>query len=140
MNKNFWITLLIICSLQAITAQNNSDILIIDSKHDISISTDAYVKEISIPRGLIKKTRKSLLQQCIDSTRFYNGNCFIVTYYNDNEFVIINKGQDSSDYMRGKIYSLDESEFSKIGAKNRKHKITKSNYYHFENDASKKDS
>jgi hypothetical protein len=114
MNKDFLIILLIFGSLQTLTAQNKSDILIIDSKYDISVSADKLVKEISVPRGLIKKTKISLLQQCIDSSRYYNGNCFKVTYYDDNEFLNIKNGQEPPDYIRGKIYALEESEIQRI--------------------------
>ncbi len=94
MNKNFLIIFLVFGLLQTINAQNKSDILLVDSKYNISISADKFVKEISVKRGLIKKTKKALLQQCIDSTKYYKGNCFKITYFNDNEFLIIKKGQD----------------------------------------------
>ena len=112
MIKDFLITLLILCLFQTLNAQGKTDILIIDFKYDISISVDRFVKEVSVPRGLIKKTKKSLLQQCIDSTKSYGGNCFNITYYDDNDFVGLNG--NTTDYIRGKIYSLDESEIHKI--------------------------
>ena len=140
MNKAFLITLLILGLLQTLNAQNKSEILIIDSQYDIAISADKLVKAISVPRGLIKKTKKSLLQQCLDSTRLYNGNCFKVTYFDDNEFVIIKKGQDSRDYIRGKIYSLDESEIQKINTNIENYKTTKSDSYHLETSEDKIDS
>jgi len=114
MNKKVLIILLISCSLQPLTAQNKSGVLIIYSKYDISVSADKLVKEIRVPRGLIKKSKKSLLQQCIDSSRYYSGNCFEVTYYDDCEFLIIKKGNNPPDYIRGKIYALEESEIQRI--------------------------
>lgn len=114
MNKDFLIILLIFGSLQTLLAQNKSDILIIDSKYDISVSADKLVKKIRVPRGLIIKTKKSLLQQCIDSTVYYSGNCFKVTYYNDNEFLNIKKGQNYQDYISGEIYALGVSEIQRI--------------------------
>ncbi len=110
MNKNFFTLLLLLLFLQKPYSQNKSDVLIIDPKYEIAVSSDKIVKEINVPRGFVKKTKKRLIQQCIDSTKFYNGNCFIVTYYNDNEFVTIKKEQDSQDYIRGKIYTLNKNE------------------------------
>ena len=75
--------------------------------HDISDPPEKPVKEIRVRRNLIKKTKKSLLQQCMDSTRHFGGNCFKVTYYDDNESVIITKGQGFPDYIRGEIYALN---------------------------------
>lgn len=114
MKKDFLIILLILGLFQTLNAQNTSDILIIDSKYDISVSADKLVKEIIIKRGFKRKTKERLLHQCIDSTRYYSGNCFKITYYDDNEFLTILKGQHTSDYIRGKIYTLDESEIQKI--------------------------
>lgn len=114
MNKNFLIIFLVSGLLQTINAQNKTDILIIDTKYNISVPPNKFIKEISVQRGLIKKTKIRLLQQCIDSTKNYEGNCFKITYFDDNEFVTIKKGQDLSDYIRGNIYKLDESEILEI--------------------------
>lgn len=126
MTKDFLIILLLLGLLQTLNAQNKSDILIIDSKYEISVSDDKLVKEVHVQRGLTKKTKKGLLQQCIDSTKYYNGNCFKVTYYNDYEFLALTKGQESPDYIRGNIYKLDESEIQKIQKSIKDYKYSKS--------------
>lgn len=126
MNKDFLIILLLLGLLQSLNAQNKSDVLIIDTKYNISVSDDKLVKEVHVQRGLTKKTKKGLLQQCIDSTKYYNGNCFKVTYYNDNEFLTITKGKDSPYYIRGNIYNLDESEVQKIQRNINDYKYSKS--------------
>ena len=126
MNKNYLIIFLVFGFLQTINSQNKSDILIIDSKYDISVSAEKLVKEIHIQRGFTKKTKKGLIQQCIDSTKYYSGNCFKVTYFDDNEFVTIKKGQGSPDYISGNIYNLDESEFLKIQRNIENYKYSKS--------------
>jgi len=126
MNKNSLIILLIFGLLQIVNAQNKSDIVIIDTKYNISIPADKFVKEIGVQRGLIKKTKKGLLQQCIDSTKNYNGNCFKITYFDDNEFVTIKKGQDLPDYIKGNIYNLDESEVQIIQSDIENYKYSKS--------------
>jgi hypothetical protein len=138
MNKAFLIIFLIICLFQTLVAQNKSDILIIDLKYDTSISVDKLVKEINVPREPIKKTKRSLLQQCIDSTKFYGGNCFKVTYYDDNEFYVIN---GHTDYIRGEIYILDESDIHNIQTIIEKNKPSKteshSNVFNNSNDSLK---
>lgn len=138
MNKDFLITLLILGLFQTLNAQNKSDILIIDSKYDISVSVDRFVKEVSVPRGLIKKTKNGLLQQCIDSTKYYGGNCFKVTYYDDNDFVVING--NTPDYIRGKIYTLDESEIHKIKANIENYKPSKADSYQVNSSKNNNDS
>jgi hypothetical protein len=114
MKKDLLKIILIFGLLQSVQSQNKSDILIIDLKHDILVSPDKLVKEISVQRGFLKKTKKSLLQQCIDSTRYYSGNCFKVIYYDDNEYVVIRKGQGFPDYIRGYIYALEDKEIQNI--------------------------
>lgn len=123
MNKFFFIILLMVCSLQTIKGQNLQDILIIDSKHEISVPNEKMITSISIKRGLIKETKKKLLEQCVDSTKLYNGNCFKVTFYDDNDFLIV--GQGKQNYIKGEIYSLNESEIKNINSKIENYKITK---------------
>lgn len=126
MNKNFLIILLVFGLLQTINAQDKSDIVVIDTKYNISIPSDKFVKEISLQRGLIKKTKKELLQQCIDSTKYYGGNFFKIIYLDDNEFVTIKKELDLPVYIRGNIYNLDENEIQKIQKDIQNYKYSKS--------------
>lgn len=126
MNKNFLIILLVFGLLQTINAQNKSDILIIDTKYNISVPSDKFVKEISVQKGIIKKTKKGLLQQCMDSTKYYSGNCFKINFFNDNEFTTIKNGQELPDYIRGNVYNLKESELQKIQRYIENYKYSKS--------------
>lgn len=126
MKKNLLICLLIFGLLQTINAQDKSGILIIDTKYNVSIPADKFVKEIHVSRGLLKKTKKGLLKQCVDSARYYNGNCFQVTFFDENDFVTIRKGKYPQDYIRGNIYTLNESEIQKVNADIEKYKTAKS--------------
>ena len=55
MNKNFLLILLVFGLLHTINAQDKSDIVIIDTKYNISVPSDKFVKEIIVQKGLIKK-------------------------------------------------------------------------------------
>ncbi len=140
MNKSLLIILFTLGLIQLIGAQNSTDILIIDSKYDISISNEKFVKEIHIKRGLIKKNKYVLNKQCVDSTRFYNGNCFKITYYNENDFVTLKKGKITNDYIVGKIYSLNENEIQKIRSEIENYQYLKSNSLQTDNSKHSTDS
>ncbi|MEO1655782.1 MAG: hypothetical protein AAFU64_19730, partial [Bacteroidota bacterium] len=74
------ITLFIFAFFSTLKAQDKPAILIIDSEFSVFISNDKLIKEISIPRKIFQKTKDELLKKCTDSTRYYGGNCFKVTY------------------------------------------------------------
>jgi len=134
--KDLLLILIIFGLMQNLVAQNKSDILVIDSEYDISVPADRMVKEVAIQRGIIKSTKRELLKQCIDSTKHYGGNCFKVTFYDDNEFVTL-KGQNS-DYLRGEIYALNESEIHRIQSNIEKYQPSKADTS--QNNSSKKNS
>lgn len=113
MIKNIWILFVLLGFLPTLHGQGNSEVLIIDSQSDISLPAESLLKEIVIPLGPYR-TKKSLLQQCKDSTRFYEGNCFRVTHY---ENILVSALQENSvpeDLMRGEIYKLTEEEIEGI--------------------------
>ncbi|MDF1698761.1 MAG: hypothetical protein P1U56_23105 [Saprospiraceae bacterium] len=90
-----------------LNGQINADIILIPLEDKITIPDSNFTKEIHIKRGVFKKSRTKLIEQAIDSTKWYDGNCLKITYYDDRENTTITKGE-IPDYLSAKIYKLDE--------------------------------
>ena len=114
MKKKLLLILLIFGLFPSLKAQNEPVLVIFDSIYDISVAREKLVKEIRVRRAFLKRSKKSLLKQCMDSTRYYGGNCFKVTYYDDNESLTIKMKDWVPYYIRGEVYVLDESELQDI--------------------------
>ncbi|HYF02361.1 MAG TPA: hypothetical protein VEC36_03220 [Patescibacteria group bacterium] len=98
---------------QLLLIPDNADAYIFDAKQDLTIPASKLIKRINIKHDFIKKTKETLIRECADSLRYYGGNCFKITYYDDIP-VIFGSGQEFPDHMRGEIYALDDREMKDI--------------------------
>ncbi len=128
MTKAFFIILSILGLAQAINAQKKSDILIIDSKNEIFISSKKPVKKILIENKttdniintfliganiytkteIEKISKKRFIKRCIDSTLFYHCNCFKINHIDYNKLKTTKK-----EYTTINIYNLNKNEIEK---------------------------
>ncbi len=91
-----------------------NDILIINASEGIPIIDAKPVKELRIKRGFARQSKRMLLQQCIDSTKFYNSNCFLITNYDNG--ILTTLGDDKPSYyiIEGTVYSFNDSVFQHL--------------------------
>ncbi|MBV7441657.1 hypothetical protein KRX57_09510 [Weeksellaceae bacterium TAE3-ERU29] len=127
MKKYFLLILLLFSFGQILKAQEKSEVLIIEPDADIALPKDKLVKKLRIKSGIFKKSNKKLLRQCVDSTKYYRGNCFKVTYYDndDDELLFFKDRYRYPDYIRGEIYTLDEDEFKEARKGIEKYNLSK---------------
>ena len=91
---------------QAFGQQPISGTIVIGTDEMVNLADSNFIREIIIKRKVRRKSYKQLVQQAIDSTSQYNGNCFQVTYFNKSPSTHI-AGLKWPDYLRGKIYKIN---------------------------------
>lgn len=93
--------------------QSRLDVVGIDIEDRLTLPDSCFIKEIVIKRKLISKNLEQLKNQATDSTLQYQGNCYIITYYDNRDTLYLKKGK-FPDYLRANIYKVNPIQLNEL--------------------------
>jgi len=105
--KHCFLLIFLFTTLNLFGQEKDKKVHIINFENDVELYNSELIKEIRIKKKFRKKTYQRLIDQVVDSTKIYGGDCIKITYYDDSDNVQMESKFKWPNHLVAEIYNLN---------------------------------